>query len=274
MTSRGLAHKLINNSILDERGQGDQYPAMFSPPGKGLLFLLIGLLAIYLSYAFVDCPLSEFVEGKHVRQHLLAAEWNQLSSIRDSMTGRHPSWKQLLDWPPLVSRLSPLLILAVPFVRRGRGRDALLLAGVSIMFVFLLKGDLKLIFGRDWPMPLEGGHPEHIRQHAVGFHFFKWIGARDVESVSSFPSGHAAIAFAMFLSIGLIFRKALPCCLLIASVEALTMVALNYHFLSDVMAGGLMGVGCTLVIASILGLPGETWSEATSETAGDSEIVV
>lgn len=228
---------------------------MISSPKKGLLLFGIGMAIVLFSYAFIDRPLSEFVEGRHVRQHLLAAEWSPLSSIQDSMTGRRPSWKQLMDWPPLMARLSPLLILTIPLLPRGKARDCLLLAGISIMFVFLLKGDLKLVFGREWPMPLEGGHPSHIRQHAVGFHFFGRLGARDAESVSSFPSGHAAIAFAVFLSIGLIFRKALPWCLLLASAEALIMVVLNYHFLSDVLAGGLLGVGCTLMIASILGLP-------------------
>jgi membrane-associated phospholipid phosphatase len=255
MTSHGLVPETSRNSILDERGLRDHYPAMIITLGKGLLVLLIGLVAIYLSYALVDCPLSEFVEGRHVRSQLVAAEWSPLASIQDSMTGKRPSWKQLMDWPPLVSRLSPLLLLAIPFLPRGRGREVLLLAGVSIMFVFLLKGDLKLIFGRNWPMPLEGGHPEHIRQHAVGFHFFKWTGIRDVEGASSFPSGHAAIAFAMFLSVGLIFRRALPWCLLLASLESLTLVALNYHFLSDVLAGGLLGAGATLFTASLLRLP-------------------
>jgi membrane-associated phospholipid phosphatase len=240
---------------------------MIVNPKNGILFFLSGLVAVYLCYSFIDCPLSEFVEGKRVRQHLLAAEWTQLSSIRDSMTGKRPSWKQLLDWPPLMSRLAPLLMLAIPFVPRGRGRDVLLLTGVSIMLVFLLKGDLKLIFGRDWPMPLEGGHAEHIRQHAVGFHFFSKVGAKDAESCSSFPSGHASIAFALFTSLGLIFRKGLPWFLLLAAAESLIMVVLNYHFLSDVLAGGLLGVGCTMVVASILSLPKKSEVE-------NSEIVV
>lgn len=235
-------------------GISHQHPMVLVSPKKGLIFFLLVLALIYLSYALVDSPLSEFFEGRHLRQHLLAAEWSPLASIHDSMTGKRPSWKQLLDWPPLVSRLSPLLILAIPFVPRGRVRNLLLLSSVSIMLVFLLKGDLKLIFCRDWPMPLEGGNPAHIKQHALGFHFFGKMGSKDVESVSSFPSGHAAIAFALFLSIGLIYRKALPWCLLLASAESVVMVVLNYHFLSDVLAGALLGVSCTLLMASILGL--------------------
>jgi membrane-associated phospholipid phosphatase len=234
----------------------DQYRDVTVTSQKGLLFLLIGLASIYLCYAWLDCPLSEFVEGRHVRQHLIAAEWSPLASIQDSITGRRPNWKQLLDWPPLAGRLSPLLLLVIPIVPRGRVRDLLFLAGVSIMLAFILKGDLKMIFGRDWPMPLEGGHPAHIRQHALGFHFFNPPGARDADSMSSFPSGHAAIAFAMFLSIGLIFRRALPWCLLFASLESAALVVLNYHFLSDVLAGGLLGAGCALLSASLLRPPG------------------
>lgn len=233
----------------------DHYLTMLLSRNRGWIFFLIALALIYGCYVMVDAPLSEFLEGRHLRQHLMVAEWSPLSSIRDSMTGKRPSWKQLLDWPPLISRLSPLLILAIPFFPHGRLRNLLLLAGVSLMVVFLLKGDLKLIFCRDWPMPLEGGDPAHIRQHALGFHFFGKMGSKDVESVSSFPSGHAAIAFALFLSIGIIFRKALPWCLLLAAGESLAMVMLNYHFLSDVMAGALLGASCTMLVSSILGLP-------------------
>jgi len=257
MASSVITHEVSRNSLLDEMRAGDHYPAMIVTPKKVMMFFLAGLAAVFLSYTLVDSPLSEFVEGKHVRHELIQAKWSPLSSIQDSMTGRKSSWKQLLDWPPLASKISPLLLLFVPFVPKGRIRDVLLLVGVSIMLAFILKGDLKMIFGRDWPMPLEGGRPDQIRQHASSFHFFGGAGSRDLDSISSFPSGHAAIAFAMFLSIGMIFRRALPWCLLLASVESLLMVALNYHFLSDVLAGALLGTGCTLLIAFVLRLPEE-----------------
>lgn len=241
---------------------------------QAFYILLAGIAVVWASCVLFDAPLSEILEGKKVRQQLLAADWSPLSSIHDSISGHRRSWKQLLDWPPLVGRLSPLLILAVPFAPKGRFRDLLLLAGISIMVAFILKGDLKMIFGRDWPVSLDGGDAARIRQHASGFHFFRGFVSLDAEFSGSFPSGHSAIAFAMFLSIGLVFRRMLAICLLLALLESAALVVLNYHFLSDALAGALLGSLCVLSAASVLELPAHASNRSSVGFSGKSKIVV
>jgi len=57
----------------------------------------------------------------------------------------------------------------------------------------------------------------------------------------SFPSGHTITAFAMALSLGAYYPPLLPGLLFCAMSVALSRILLGMHFLSDVVAGGLLG---------------------------------
>jgi undecaprenyl-diphosphatase len=59
---------------------------------------------------------------------------------------------------------------------------------------------------------------------------------------TSFPSGHAATAFAMALVIAWVYPKARIPVYLIAIMVALSRVALGVHWPSDVVVGGIMGL--------------------------------
>ena len=193
-----------------------------------------------------------------MRQQLVADKKSPLSGVHQSVTGHSKDWKSLADWPPLVSKLAPILILAAALMSGGssaRFRDLLLLLGMSILMTYVLKNDLKIFFGRDWPITWQGNVHSWIKDHSYGFHFFRSALDHNAETTSSFPSGHAAIAFATFLPVGLMFRRALPWCLLAAICESLLMVMLNYHFLSDVLAGALFGVTCTISASRALQVP-------------------
>src|SRR5712691_4318298 len=57
----------------------------------------------------------------------------------------------------------------------------------------------------------------------------------------SFPSGHTITAFAVAISLGTYYPALLPGLLFCAASVALSRVLLGMHFLSDVVAGGLLG---------------------------------
>jgi undecaprenyl-diphosphatase len=67
----------------------------------------------------------------------------------------------------------------------------------------------------------------------------------------SFPSGHSITAFAVAVSLGLFFPAAWPPLLFIATSVAASRVLLGMHFLSDVLAGALLGSILALCAASI-----------------------
>ena len=73
-------------------------------------------------------------------------------------------------------------------------------------------------------------------------------------SNSSFPSSHAANAFALAWGLGARWRRGIPLFLVLAMLVAFSRMYLNRHFLSDVVAGALIGVICAWVAARWLPL--------------------
>jgi len=65
----------------------------------------------------------------------------------------------------------------------------------------------------------------------------------------SMPSGHAAIAFALFTSLAIQERSRWGhgCYLAMALCAACSRIYLSEHFLSDVVVGSVLGVACALV---------------------------
>lgn len=60
--------------------------------------------------------------------------------------------------------------------------------------------------------------------------------------LQSFPSGHTALAFALAMSLSLLYRQGKPVFLLFAALVAIQRVISQNHFPSDVIAGALVGV--------------------------------
>lgn len=61
-------------------------------------------------------------------------------------------------------------------------------------------------------------------------------------SNSSFPSSHAANAFALAWVLGVRWRRGIPAFFALALLVAFSRMYLNRHFLSDVVAGALIGM--------------------------------
>lgn len=159
---------------------------------------------------------------------------------------------ELVEWPPLVTGISPFLLLLVSFLKPSRMRDLLLLVSISTLFTFGLKNDLKWIFSRDWPLTWTHHNLSWISDHAYGFQWLQGKPFQGNDATGSFPSGHAAIAFAALLPIGLLYRRYLVLCIALATLEGISMIVMDYHFLSDVLAGALIGITCVLFLKSLL----------------------
>jgi undecaprenyl-diphosphatase len=78
-------------------------------------------------------------------------------------------------------------------------------------------------------------------------------GARK-RSNSSFPSSHAANAFALAWVLGARWRRGAPWFLALALTVAFSRMYLNRHFLSDVVAAALIGMICSWAAARWLPL--------------------
>lgn len=101
----------------------------------------------------------------------------------------------------------------------------------------LIVAVLKFIFGRARPWSLEKGGE-------YGFYFFEY----DTPFVS-FPSGHATTAFAIFTVLSILFPRLTWLWLAFALLMAFARIGVPDHYVSDTIAGALLGMGFTLYIA-------------------------
>ena len=101
---------------------------------------------------------------------------------------------------------------------------------------------LKQFFGRPRPVLF-------LEQGVTGFHFFVLAKA---PRLASFPSGHATTAFALATLVWLSGRRWGVLVIAGLTAVALSRVILLQHFLSDVLAGALVGTAGTLAICRLL----------------------
>ena len=109
-----------------------------------------------------------------------------------------------------------------------------LLAGSALPLAYFLKSIFKYVFGRT--------NTRFWLENRVSdeFHWFHGGG-----NYGGFPSGHMAVFSAFFAAIWIFYpryRAVSSGCLI---ALALALVATDYHFLSDVIAGAYLGVAVT-----------------------------
>lgn len=105
---------------------------------------------------------------------------------------------------------------------------------VAIALSGLVADLLKILFGRARPVLL-------LREDDFGWHPLSLK-----TKLHSFPSGHANTVIALALALGFIWPRALKLLLIAAALVALTRIAVDAHYLSDVIAGTALAVATTL----------------------------
>jgi membrane-associated phospholipid phosphatase len=112
----------------------------------------------------------------------------------------------------------------------------LLAACLGIVLADQFRQTLAYVFGRYWPDTWIQDNPSLIRDDAYGFHPF-----HSGEAFDSFPSGHAARTLALAATLWVAYPRWRWACGLASVAEAVALVGMNYHFVSDVIAGGFVG---------------------------------
>lgn len=125
---------------------------------------------------------------------------------------------------PLVVAGGLAIVLAVDLASGG-GWSTVRLAVAALAGTNLVVEGLKRAIGRTRP---DGQHKH---------------------SNSSFPSSHAANAFALAWILGVRWRRGIPVFFALALLIAFSRMYLNRHFLSDVVAGALIGAICAWAAA-------------------------
>ena len=159
--------------------------------------------------------------------------------------------------PTLTYAPDPMVPLAVTvFVVLGlmnlsgralsRLENCALLCSLSLIVAELTKIQLKLVFGRTWPDTFRDNNPSFLRDGVYGFNFF-----HGGHGYASFPSGHTAVTCAVISVLWIYYPAWRPLWALAVLAVAIGLIGANYHFLSDVIAGGFVGVSCGWMLTSL-----------------------
>lgn len=191
----------------------------------------LALAAVVVCYFFVDRPLALLIHA-------------ELSAYR-----RYLMLPTLIPEPFLV--FAALLVIAAG-IRKLTGRPLSrpyavgLLWSIALVATVGAKNFFKFAFGRSWPETWIHDNPSLIRDGVYGFDPF-----HGGKAFAAFPSGHmAAICVAMTV-LWISFPRLRALYAFAIAAVALGLILANYHFLSDVIAGGLLGAGIGAVAVAL-----------------------
>jgi membrane-associated phospholipid phosphatase len=185
-----------------------------------LITTAVCIVAVLICYFWIDRPVAFFVYDHHI---------NKIEAFR---------W---LTYPPPEVQNWSALVLTILVVRRAWGpflhwQKVLLVACVSLIVADDFRISLGDVCGRYWPDTWTHDNPSLIGTGAYGFHPFQ-----RGDDIGSFPSGHAC----RILGFAMVWMIAIPGSRVIAAVLCapmlVSLVLMNYHFVSDVIAGSVLG---------------------------------
>jgi membrane-associated phospholipid phosphatase len=181
------------------------------------------IAAVLICYFWIDRPVAFFVYHHHINSF--------------------PVFRWLTYPPPEVQNWSALVLTILivrgawrPFVR---WQKVLLVACISLIVADDFRISLGDVCGRYWPETWTHDNPSLIGTGAYGFHPFQ-----RGDDIGSFPSGHACriLGFATVWVIGMPHSRTVQVIALVVCAPMLvSLVAMNYHFVSDVIAGSVLG---------------------------------
>jgi len=182
------------------------------------LLLFGGVLSV-ISYYFWDVPLMRYCQGLNPA---IVAAAEIITQAGDSL------WYFIL--------LVPAFIFIRFVWKNERWSAKILYLILCISLSGILNTGIKWITGRNRPINL-------IEDGVFGFDFFRIM---YLYENTSFPSGHTVTAFALATAFSFLYPSFRAPAFIIAAVIGLSRVVLTAHYLSDVIAGAVVGIICSL----------------------------
>ena len=148
-------------------------------------------------------------------------------------------------------------LLARTLLRHRRFDAVLTVLGERALYVFatLSVGGigaqlLKHVIGRARPRFIEAFGPYH----------FDMLSMKN--SLASFPSGHTTTVFSMAVALGYLMPRLRLPLFVVATAIALSRVVVQAHYVSDIVAGGTLGIVSALLVASFFADRGMAFDKA------------
>jgi membrane-associated phospholipid phosphatase len=197
-----------------------------------LIALVLVILGVVVSYYWLDRPITLFVH-------------NYLPRISRALVGSVSYFPN-----PLIS--VAIIAFFVLGIRGLAGRPlskmqaAIFICSISVVIAETIKSQLKFVFGRTWPETWIQNNPSFIHDGIYGFNLF-----HGEQAYQSFPSGHMT-AICALASVLWIYYPRLRLIYLIGTMIVLVgLVAGNFHFLGDTIAGAFVGASTGLMTATL-----------------------
>jgi membrane-associated phospholipid phosphatase len=191
-----------------------------SPIQRWLLALLLTALAVAICYLWIDRPLALLVHAHSEHRESFA----NLTHIPDL----------LAPGAAIAFLISGLFALA------GKGTSKcvtiIALCSIGLIVSAAVKSELKFMFGRTWPETWVRNNPSFIHDGAYGFNLF-----HGGPGFASFPSGHTAVTCGVISVLWILYPKFRALYAAVVLAVAIGLIGADYHFLSDVIAGGFVG---------------------------------
>ncbi len=183
-------------------------------------FLVLCAFFIILCF-LLDVPIRDFCEGIP-------------KNIRKILKGLSPIVSPTLH---LVIWATGIFIVFLTSKLRAY-RPLLLHLNCTLVITLGVVKLLKWVLGRARP---------DLSEKIYGFHFFQ-----SDHHFHSFPSGHSATAFAVASVLSYFYPNYKKYFFFFAALLSILRILLNYHYISDVLFGGLIGYFCFMAITMLL----------------------
>jgi membrane-associated phospholipid phosphatase len=195
-----------------------------------LVCLILTAASAFVSYEWVDRPIAFFVHDRMSQNEIFV-------------------WLQRLPeaFPPLAALAFVALgLLAINTGRFSIFQAVMLLCSLSLVAADAINDQLKFLFGRTWPETWVSNNPSLTHDGVYGFNpFHGGVG------FASFPSGHAAAICAVISVLWIYYRRFQPLYALCVAGVFVGLIGADYHFLSDVIVGGFIGVSTGWIVVAI-----------------------
>jgi membrane-associated phospholipid phosphatase len=190
-------------------------------------------------------PLQKWAAGLGLTAVTVAASYlwldRPIAMLAHGTTTQSPIFAELTYLPEPLVPMSLLALFALglwalagqPLYKPHR---VVLLCGVSLIVAESFKSELKYIFGRTWPETWVNGNPSLIHDGVYGFNFF-----HGGPGYASFPSGHTTAACAVASVLWICYPRLRALYGSVVGAVAIGLIGADYHFLSDIIAGGFVG---------------------------------
>lgn len=197
-------------------------------------FLFVSITLIVICFYCIDKPVVYFLVQHHSRQYsILKIMANDIVSILTAVIFFY------------------YLYFAIRLLQKTRTRfeKKLLICCNTVVIALFMRTIFKMIFGRFWTATFICNNPSLVKNQAYGFNWFK-VGT----AYGSFPSGHTTFIFAFSVSLWFLFPKLRWLWVLLILAVIVGQIGMYYHFISDVIAGAVLGTLVAVFVHRYLNL--------------------